>query len=195
MASYQVLLNQNLRDFNPILAGSSTSAITSRGYKRPTHYALIHFVLSGKGYIMINDKRQPVCGGQAFFIPLGSSAYVEADKEDPWAFRWVGFNGEFSLKPDLFPTVFDIPREIQQILCDPGDTSLSTEALAYQLSAELMLLYAKSYCQPSVECNDYVREVREYIQRSYSKKISVEDLAASLGLTRSHLTELFIKHS
>ena len=191
--AYQILLDQNLQDINPILAGSAFASITSCGPRTKKHFTLIHFVTAGSGTVHLQDAAYEVHKGQAFIIPAQTTAYLEPNKDDPWAFHWIGFTGDLAHKFHVLPPVFDIPDHILPVLCDPSLSTLSPKALSYRLSAELMLLCSHMCCNEKAENNDYVSSALEYIQKNYSQSISVEDLAFSLGLTRSYLTELFRK--
>lgn len=194
MAVYQILLDQQLQDLNPILVGSATASVENYRYSDMNHFTLIHFVDAGKGFLTIQGQTYPVHAGQAFIIPFGAHAYHEADAEDPWAYRWIGMTGTLSRKFDELPPVFDIPKEVLSILCQPTDPQFSVESLSYRLSAELMLLYSM-LVKPSMEKINYIQKIKDHVQMFYADKLSIENLASSLGLSRSYLTDQFRKQT
>ena len=54
----------------------------------------IHFVISGKGYIEIDDQKYELTAGDAvLYFPLQKQHYYSS-KDDPWNIRWVHFYGE-----------------------------------------------------------------------------------------------------
>ena len=194
MAVYQILLDPKLQDLNPILVGSATASFENSRPSNMNHFTLIHFVDAGKGFLELNGNTYPVHAGQAFIIPFGTHAYHEADAEDPWAYRWVGVTGTLAHKFDELPPVFDIPEEILPILCQPTDPQFSVESLGYRLSAELMFLYSL-LVKPSNGKIDYIQKIKDHVQMFYADKLSIENLAASLGLSRSYLTDQFRKQT
>ena len=58
------------------------------------NYNLFHYVLFGKGTLIINRKEYRLNKGTIFFIPTNTDAIYFPDKEDPWVYEWVGFSGE-----------------------------------------------------------------------------------------------------
>lgn len=194
MAVYQTLLDQKLQDINPILVGSATARTENTHYSKMNHYTLIHFVDTGKGILKLHGNTYHVHAGQAFITPSGSHAYQEADADDPWAYRWVGFTGTLSKKFDELPPVFDIPDELLPIMCQATDPRFSVESLAHRLSAELMFLYSL-LLKPGIEKIDHVQKIKDHVQMFYADKLSIEDLAVSLGLSRSYLTDQFRKQT
>lgn len=60
---------------------------------RAKYYCLIHFILEGKGKVIINTKQYEVQAGEAFLIPANATAYYKADKEHPWKYCWISFAG------------------------------------------------------------------------------------------------------
>lgn len=61
-------------------------------YSFDTHpYHLIHFVLSGNGFLELNHELFNIHAGQAFYIPSGMSAKYYASLTDPWKYGWIGF--------------------------------------------------------------------------------------------------------
>ena len=194
MAAYQVLIDQNLQDLNPILVGSAMASIENSRDSSMNHYTLIHFVRAGKGILEIGGQRYPIHAGQAFVIPSGTYAYHEADPADPWAYQWVGLTGTLSNRFDKLPPVFDIPPLLLGIMCDPADVQLPHEMLAYRLSAELMLLYSLLFKTGEAKI-DYIQKIKDHVQMFYADKLSIENLASSFGLTRSYLTDQFRKQT
>ncbi len=194
MAAYQVLLNQKLQDLNPILAGSASASLDNSRYSKMNHFTLIHFVDSGKGTLTLHGSTYPIHAGQAFVIPFGSHAYHEADPDDPWAYRWIGLTGTLANKFEKIPPVFDIPKEVLSILCQPSDPRFTQESLAYRLSAELMFLYSL-LIKTEDKKSDYIQKIKDHVQMFYSDKLSIENLASSLGLSRSYLTDQFRKQT
>ena len=194
MAAYQVLIDQNLQDLNPILVGSASASTENWRTASMNHYTLIHFVRSGKGILQRDGQTYPVHAGQAFVIPSGIVAYYEPDPEDPWAYQWVGLTGNLSSRFDALPPVFDIPPLLQQVMCDPADVRLPHETLAYRIAAEMMFLYSL-LPRLNAEKIDHIQKIKDHVQMFYADKLSIENIASSFGLTRSYLTDQFRKQT
>ena len=190
--SYQVRLSTDLQDLIPILAGTAVRSEENwNPPKRHTH-ALLHYVTEGCGTFTIRDTTYEVKAGQAFLMLPGESTSFKSDPNDPWALRWIGFHGKLSHRFAELPPVFDVPREVRSIFCDPSDPNISNSTLSYRIASELLLLYAM-LLQPSEKKPDYVQLVMEHIQNFYHQKLSVASIAASLGLNRCYLSDLFKK--
>lgn len=58
----------------------------------------------------------------------------------------------------------------------------------------LLIEYAKPEQQQPLSGSDHVQAAIKYIQYNYANDISVDDIAQSTGISRSHLYRLFIKH-
>ena len=55
-------------------------------------YYLMHFVLSGKGRLVVNKTEYLIEEKQIFLIEPDQMVFYQADKENPWTYSWVGFN-------------------------------------------------------------------------------------------------------
>lgn len=189
---FQIVINSNLQDLNPLLTGFAEANVENSKPPMIYNYMLLHYVLQGEGTFTVDDKVYPVREGQAFLIKPGNVAGFQADPDNPWSFRWIGFAGSLSQYFSLFPPVFEFPKEIKSTFCGPFDPSISKTALSCLLSSELLLLYAKLLV-PIDNKQDYIQQVIEYVQHHYAEPITVESIAATLGLTRSYLTDIFHK--
>ena len=190
--SYQVRLTTDLQDLSPILAGTSVRSAENWNPPKRHTYALLHYVTEGHGTFTTRGMTYTVKTGQAFLMLPGESASFAADMDDPWALRWIGFHGKLSHRFAELPPVFDVPSEVRSIFCDPADPGISNNTLSYRIASELLLLYSM-LLQPGEKKQDYVQMVMEHIQSFYHQKLSVASIAASLGLNRCYLSDLFKK--
>ena len=56
------------------------------------HY-LIHYVVSGKGIFSCGGTEYHLSAGDGFLVVPSKVVYYAADRENPWEYCWVGFNG------------------------------------------------------------------------------------------------------
>ena len=56
-------------------------------------HSILHFCLSGHGFLELKGKHYEIRAGEGFLIPSGVSSYYEADAVDPWAYIWFHIGG------------------------------------------------------------------------------------------------------
>lgn len=54
---------------------------------------ILHYVISGKGYLEFGDKHITIEKGQSFIIRPFLSVHYYCDQEDPWQYVWINFRG------------------------------------------------------------------------------------------------------
>lgn len=92
-------------------------------------YYLMHFVLSGKGRLVVNKTEYQITENQLFLVEPDQMVFYQADKEDPWTYSWVGFNGKLapyfmhrlgfgypSLTKELSTEIFEEIKDLLDIL-------------------------------------------------------------------------------
>lgn len=203
--------NQSYIDFFPIQFGrEECNPLHSFGPATRKHY-LFHYIVSGKGtfYISGQDKAYQLSAGQGFLICPDLICSYEADKDDPWTYMWVEFDG---LKSEYFLKLAGLNNH-QPIF---SQTTSSTESPVFQ---ELSLLIANhnkhsvfiishlylfmnaliesSKTQHPVAHNDitelYIREAVNFIERRYQDAITVDDMAHHCNLNKQYFSRLFKK--
>ena len=168
------------------------------------HY-LIHYIISGKGTYQVNGTTYDLTAGDAFLVYPNTEIIYCADAEEPWEYAWVGFTGsdaamilkatDFSQKT---PCIFqvengkDIERQLLHIYDARGNEFQHAVEMAGRLYTTLALFIQCAHRKEAKNsANTYVQKSIEYISANYSYPITVEDIAAYVGLSRSHLFRSF----
>ncbi|HML48894.1 MAG TPA: AraC family transcriptional regulator [Clostridia bacterium] len=175
---------------------------------------LIHFVYSGSGKVVVDNRQYYVGAGQCFAIFPHQITYYEASADHPWMYLWVGFEGQWGEdmmaaagfsntciavnipnSREVFGLLFDLRQHIQSedfFLLLTG----YLYAIFYQLRQRDEAMDPVRYDEvPGPMRNEYVRILLSIIHTSYSERINVEALADRLGLNRCYMTDLFRKHT
>ena len=168
---------------------------------------LVHHVVSGRGTYTAGDGVYPVLAGDTFLVRPGQVARYSADEEDPWEYCWVGFNGAeakvliartaFAAGPVARFAAPDAIRDaITAIYAASGTTQASelrTIGLLYEFLALLIEQSDRGGAAGDLSL-EYVEAAVRFIARNYSRPIDVSDVAASVGISRSHLYRVFMRH-
>ncbi len=165
--------------------------------------SIFHYVISGKGHLILNGIRHEIHAHEGFLIPKNCMAYYEADAKDPWHYAWIHVDGprarELFRQVELTessPIFRPNSRcdEIYQTIIDIYD-HLDEECYCLGKVYEFFNYLVTRHTVPEDAVSDpklqYVKKVIRYIQVKYSEDISVEDIAFVCGLNRSYLTRLF----
>ena len=137
------------------------------------HY-LIHLVVSGKGVFEVGGRTYEVVPGDLFFARPSQLIRYTADEAQPWEYSWVGFNGACAHKlAAQLPFTDAAPVHHTQDLEGMRETS---ESRPHSTSSS----------------SQYVLNAIKYIQFNYSHDISIDDVAKSVGVSRSHLYRVFM---
>lgn len=182
------------------------------------HY-LFHYVISGKGVLLANDQQYPIHAGQGFLIfPEQITSYM-ADREDPWEYIWIEFDGlrareclslaGFSIAKPIWKAASHedagLLQERMQELVDFAEMPSSHARTPYEKARPLRIigygfLFLDQLIQSSAHKDTssnkrlrdfYLKEALSFIEQNYQKDISVEDVAAVCGLSRNYFGKIF----
>ena len=172
------------------------------------HY-LIHLVVAGKGTYKTESGTFQLQAGDLFLVKPSHLVTYTADAEAPWKYYWVGFNGACANRlvqqtpfSDAKP-VFHCqnPELLQSALHDiysvhgpePHQEAAMVGKLYLFMSELMKEAQALEPYNPS-SSSQYVLSAIKYIQFNYSRDISIDDIARSVGVSRSHLYRVFINN-
>lgn len=214
--NFKVFPQSNYMDLGLFQFGRERcSPAHSFGPAARNHY-LFHFVISGKGILHAHnskdqDKVYQVGANEGFLLfPDQISLYV-ADIQQPWEYVWLEFDGlqvkgaieQAGLSQDN-PVYRTSSTEIRKsLLNEMLHIVKNPDAAPLQLIGHLYLFLDYLSRPASVQKaprkssrkqdsgNFYINEAIRYIELNYQKDISVEEIAANCGLTRSYFGKKF----
>ncbi len=172
------------------------------------HY-LVHYVVAGKGTYTLGGIVYSLNAGDVFFAKPGELITYQADSAEPWEYYWVGFNGPYANKvtyklPFKSTTpvhkcddVKIIEKAFSNIFNSRGSQSYSEALMVghlYILIAAFIKEAQLTEPQTPGTSAQYVNNAIKYIQHNYSSDIGIDDIAKSVGVSRSHLYRVFINN-
>ena len=171
------------------------------------HY-LIHYISGGQGLFRTEGAEHRLTAGDVFLMRPDTAAEYSADAEDPWTYEWVGFSGtdagqilastDFSENRSVIHA-FSAGAELRQHLRRINDAFGNTYSHAIRMTGELYLAlhtlveHAERPAPESWDNAYAVNRAVDYIDARYSYPISVEEIAAYAGVSRSTLFRHFRK--
>lgn len=172
---------------------------------------IVHCILNGGGSFSDGTSQWKLTQGDGFVIFPGKRVTYIADSADPWTYSWVGFHG---LKAETFLNKAGLSLE-NPVLYHRSDKRLISclenmiSVARMDTPSELMLLghlyfFLSLLIQNNREAappvskagnqEKYLRRSIDFISKNYSRKISIQQIASSMGLNRSYLYTIFMKY-
>ena len=165
-------------------------------------YFLIHYVVSGKGVFYCGTNKYTVEKGQAFAIFPDTIVKYQADSVNPWHYMWLGFSGE-EAKDILFKAgitqknpVFTLKNSemaIELISSMPTERSADIKNNLFFTAKlyEFMSLIMDVNNTDDKKENAYLTTATRYIKAYYFEDITVDKIAAHVGISRKYLFAIF----
>lgn len=175
------------------------------------HY-LFHYVISGKGTLVsVNssgiNKTHSLSAGKGFLASPGQIVTYYADKDEPWEYAWLEFDGikvrEYLLNagldinspiyvPKTFAMSCQVRDEILYIAKNSDAAALNLIGHLYLFMDSLISTSVRQHSKPGGKVKDfYIKESLTYIEQHYHENITVEDMANICGLNRSYFGKMF----
>lgn len=183
-----------------------TNPSQSYGPHARIHY-LFHYIIQGKGKLMIGDERYDIAAGQGFLLVPGQTTTYRADDNDPWEYTWVEFDGlrahealqqaGIGLRHPIYTSADqeagDRLRDCMLTMVEHKEYSpFRLIGCGFFFLDQLVLSSAnrRSYSRRRVQ-DFYIQEALAFIDHNYQRDISIEELASACGLNRSYFSKLF----
>lgn len=209
---FSVFPNENFIDLGLYQYGwEQCSPSHSFGPAARNHF-VFHYVISGTGRLMAdssdgNTRTFPIKSGQGFMLFPGQVNTYVADKELPWEYTWIEFDGLRAkemvalagLTKDM-PVYHAASKEMCRNMMDEmlyiarhsNETPFHLIGHLYLFLDCLTRSAASLKLRQGERIRDfYIKEALSFIEQNFQNDISVEDIAAFCGLNRSYFGKIF----
>jgi len=169
----------------------------------------IHYILSGEGELHMNGQTFRLGRGDGFYLSPRQVVHYIASESNPWEYRWVSFNGSQAQSTMNLTTVsdqnpvfhFDRDDRFARTMCEIYDCSHSGHVADFLLTGRLYLFMAdfvslfRNESHADFEASrEYVSQALRFIEGNLQKGCTVESLTRHLGLSRTYIYKIFMKH-
>lgn len=176
-----------------------------------THF-LFHYVISGTGTLLADDSKgvthsYQIKSGQGFMIFPGQINTYIADKDLPWEYTWIEFDGLRAKEaieiaglsadsPIYHANSHDLRETMMNemlYIAQHGDMApfhlighlyLFLDALTRSISSMRLTKGGRLR-------DFYIHEAITFVEQNFQNNISVEDIADNCGLNRSYFGKIF----
>jgi AraC-like DNA-binding protein len=158
--------------------------------------------VSGKGYLHCEGKDFTIREGQIFVIFPWTVIKYEADLKTPWCYSWVNFYG--SEAEEVFSRLGISPREPVYTVKNGAEIHEVMREMPFERGAdieknldfsarlyELMSLIIKNTEGADRGENLYLTAAKRYVRSHYFEDVTVEQIAAHVGISRKYLFAIF----
>ena len=168
---------------------------------------LFFIVVSGSGSLSYNGKVFSLDAGSMTFIDCHNPYSHTTDPENLWTLRWVHFygptvpsiynkycerGGRLVFTPEDSAPFFDV---FKQIFSTASSADYMRDMKINSALSELLVLLMGESWHPedatTAKKKASVTDVKEYLDRNFAKKITLDGLAAHFYINKYYLTKVF----
>lgn len=168
------------------------------------NWSPLHFIISGKGYITINDKTYEAKKGDIFIIPKDTEVIYYPNPEEPWSYFWISNKGKKSSK---YIEMIGLSIDKPVIKSDNSDNILNllSQIISnhqhgisvgyYEVLSAFYKIIDYLTCEKIIQTHDLTKSILKYINYHFSRdSLTVEELCKYFNISHSYLCKLFKKH-
>ena len=181
-------------------------------YPNPTYYIkrdpapcfILEYIVSGKGYLNVNDEKHTLKAGDAYIIHPGDFCIYHSDPSDPYKKYWVNFSASFFFTELL--KAYDINDRVVRGLDLSGffEDIFKLEE-RYTLNDEMYIPASKLIFGALMEIaqhkqknfmsqeKDIAFKVRNLLYKSFATKITIDEVAKRFYRSKNDINRQFKK--
>lgn len=170
----------------------------------PSPCFIIEYIVSGHGYLEINDEKYKINPGDAYMIHPGDFCTYYADKDDPYKKYWINFNFAFFFTEMLkayninnrvfrgmnLSGFFDELFKLEEKFVSNDEMYIHASKLIFNAIMEIALHEESNTTSTS---QDIAHKVRILLNKSVSMRISIDDIAKKFYRSKNDITRQFKK--
>lgn len=164
------------------------------------HYVL-HYVDKGQGVYLCGGQEYRCRAGDAFVIYPGERVAYRPDAHDPWEYHWVGFAGTeakallhlcgFGRHTPVRRLPPSAATYLQQIYDAVGPSAADDIEMTGRLYLFLAHCIRENPDPTPRAAQEYMEQAVRFIRGQYAQELTVAQIAAHVGVSRSQLYRAF----
>ncbi len=172
-------------------------------YRECSEFYVIEYIISGNGYVNVNDEQFYVSAGDVYLLPIGCKCHYYSDSNTPYTKIWMNVNGElckhllqaYNLHNKFHFENVDLYQYFQNFINICKDKSQQNNVIFARCSTiffEIIQALHTAYHEEN-SINEYVLTAKHYCDMNIYEKTSVDNVANAVNLSVSQLNRLFKK--
>ena len=161
---------------------------------------LLHYVISGRGEYTVGGETYCLHPSECFLIRPGERTFYSADREDPWEYMWVAFDGfdvlEILRRTGLVSRYVasvenggEFVRYLREMIDEFSQGGLFKVMSCFY--GAMSVLEKSAHGGAYTREHEYVNKAIGYIKSNYGYPIQISDLARHIGIDRTYLYRIF----
>lgn len=185
-------------EFTPISSGISFPDPSYRMWRMVSKIYVFEYVISGKGYVTQDSEQFTVHAGDAYILHPGKEHYYLPDEKEPWSKVWFNVQGslvrhllaDYGMDQTLLIPGFKQQKYLDDIFHTMKEDPLNSRLqLALKLHQYIQALSA--FCAELTDIPLQAVAMKKFIEQSLTRPLSIDEIAASVHLSRSRAMHLF----
>ena len=155
------------------------------------HYYLLHYVLEGEGTFLKNNQIYQIQPGDIFVICPEELTTYRASETNPWEYVWLSFRAPEM--PELVTTPVIRQSAVRKSFEKLRDQAKSEhqDGRIFSLMYEILWRLSEGVPLHQDRQNTYAAYAKTYLETSYMRSVSIQEIADTLHIDRRYLTSLF----
>ncbi len=170
----------------------------------PSPCFIIEYIVSGHGYLEINDEKYKLNAGDSYIIHPGDFCTYYADKDEPYKKYWVNFSFAFfftemlksyNINERVFRGMnlsgfFEELFKLEEKFVSNDEIYIHASRLIFNAIMDIALHREDNTTSTS---KDIAYKVRVLLNKSTSTRISIDDIAKKFYRSKNDITRQFKK--
>ena len=154
-------------------------------------YYLLHLIEKGRGFIERHGEVRHLSAGDAFLIKPGEVTLYCSNKDEPWEYYWISFDGALAEKllnkigTPLFPSY----QKSGLIALKTAVKNQFNDYMGALNTLFIVLNSIKTTTPPSE--TKVIPTALHYLENNYFQQIGISELAKQFGFSRAYFSSLF----
>lgn len=155
------------------------------------NYFLLHYVLEGEGTFCKDGKTLHLQQGDLFVICPEDVTTYQASAENPWKYAWVGFQAEQT--PDFLkvPVIRQAPVRQDFEWIRNRSEYWDIDGMVFSITYDLLWRLSQNAPNTADLPGSYAAYAKTYLDTTYMRQVSIQEIADVLHIDRRYLTVLF----